>query len=231
MVKHLLELLPVVTVSEGRARLAPAGYGTSSGHGTPAEAIASWVSHGAAWIHVDDQDAAAGDPALDPAQLAASGAHLQYRGGVRDESSLASALAMDVAHVIVEADDLEWTYSAVATHGERVAVGVDLGDTEAEDAQLLQRAGCRRFVVSDMVGDRQRHALADFCSATSVPVMVRGGVTNLGALHRLHELVPQGLDGILLDDALYSGAFTYAEAIAAGADSFDMWHWVTPFIG
>jgi phosphoribosylformimino-5-aminoimidazole carboxamide ribonucleotide (ProFAR) isomerase len=231
VVKHPLALLPVVTIAGGRARLAPAGSGASTGDGTPAEAIASWVDQGAAWIHVVDQDAADGEPAVNPEHLAASGAHLQYRGGVRDENSLASALAMDVAHVVIEADDLDWACAAVAEHGGRVAVGVDLAQPDTAEAQVLERAGCRRFVVRDVAGDRQRRALAEFCGATRVPVMVSGGVAHLGDLHQLHELVPQGLDGILLDDALYRGAFTYAEAVAAGADSFDMWHWVTPFIG
>jgi hypothetical protein len=36
------------------------------------------------------------------------------------------------------------------------------------------------------------------------------------------------LDGIILDEALYDGAFTYTEAVAAGADRFDMFYWGPP---
>ena len=39
---------------------------------------------------------------------------------------------------------------------------------------------------------------------------------------------PGRLDGIVIDDALYEGAFTYAEAVAAGADRFDMFYWGPP---
>jgi hypothetical protein len=36
------------------------------------------------------------------------------------------------------------------------------------------------------------------------------------------------LDGIILDDALYDGAFTCTEAVAAGAERFDMYLWGPP---
>jgi len=58
--------------------------------------------------------------------------------------------------------------------------------------------------------------------------MAFGGVAHLGDLHALHELVPHGLDGIIIGDALYDGAFAYSEAVAAGADRFDLFYWGPP---
>jgi phosphoribosylformimino-5-aminoimidazole carboxamide ribonucleotide (ProFAR) isomerase len=58
--------------------------------------------------------------------------------------------------------------------------------------------------------------------------MASGGIAHLGDLHALHELVPHGLDGIIIDSALYEGAFSYSEAVAAGADRFDMFYWGPP---
>ena len=40
--------------------------------------------------------------------------------------------------------------------------------------------------------------------------------------------MPHGIDGIVLSEALYAGAFTYSEAVAAGADRFDMFFWGPP---
>ena len=54
MAKYPLALLPVVTIADGQARLAPPGYGASTASGTPAHSIASWVGQGAAWIDVID---------------------------------------------------------------------------------------------------------------------------------------------------------------------------------
>lgn len=233
MTRHPLALLPVVTISGGQARLAPAGYGASPGLGTPAHAIASWVGQGAAWIHVEDADAIAGT-GHNRGHIVASGAHLQYGAGVHDDASLAAALATGASRIVIDASDPAWAAAAVRAHGERVAVGLDVRAEGVLDAvRALEAAGCRRFVVTDRAeahhwhhGDR--HLLAELCDATNVPVMARGGIAHLGDLHGLHELVPHGLDGIIIDDALYDGAFTYTEAVAAGADRFDMFYWGPP---
>jgi phosphoribosylformimino-5-aminoimidazole carboxamide ribotide isomerase/phosphoribosylanthranilate isomerase len=233
MAKYPLALLPVVTISGGQSELAPQGYGASTGSGSPAQAIASWVSQGAAWIHVVDQDAVDGH-AANHQHIVSSGAHLQYAGAVRDQASLEAALATGATRVVIEADDLDWASAVVRDQGDRVAVALDIrqADVFAIGSQL-ERAGCRRFVVADRAESHRwkhgdRHLLQEFCAGTNRPVMARGGISHLNDLHALHELVPQGLDGIILDDALYSGAFAYSEAMAAGADRFDMFFWGPP---
>lgn len=233
MVKYPLALLPVVTITEGRALLAPKAYQTSTESGTVAQAITSWVNQGAAWIHVIDADAIAGR-AANHEHIAAHGAHLQYSGAVNDEASLTAALATGASRVLVDAGDLTWASSAVRAHGDRVAAALDIRDPAAFDhAVALADAGCRRFVVSDHVHEHHwksgdRHLLADFCTLVKRPVMAFGSISHLGDLHALHELVPQGLDGIVIGEALYDGAFTYSEAVAAGADRFDMFFWGPP---
>lgn len=233
MPKYPLALLPVVTIHEGKARLAPQGYGESTQTGSVASAIASWVHQGAAWIHVVDQDAIDGRPA-NHQHIVTSGAHLQYSGAVHDEGALTQALTTGASRVVIDAKDLDWACEAVARHGEQVAVGLDIRDPQFfQTAGALEVAGCRRFVVTDHAhanhwrhGDR--HLLEEFCKDARRPVMARGGISHLGDLHALHELVPSGLDGIIIEDALYDGAFTYAEAVAAGADRFDMFFWGPP---
>ena len=92
MAKYPLALLPVVTIVNGQARLAPHGVGGSVETGTPAQAISSWVAQVAAWIHVLDQDSVDGrEP--NHHHIVSSGAHLQYSGVVNDAGSLALALA------------------------------------------------------------------------------------------------------------------------------------------
>ena len=233
MASYPLALLPVVTISGGQARLAPSGYGVSTGSGTPAQAISSWVNQGAFWIHVVDQDAIDGASA-NHHHIVSSGAHLQYAGAVHDDASLAAALATGASRVVIEAGDLDWATAAVAAHGDRVAVGLDIRSPDHLDVALtLQHAGAGRFVVTDQAtahhwkhGDR--HLLEEFCTRTNRAVMASGGIRHLGDLHALHELVPHGLDGIIIGDALYDGAFTFSEAVSAGADRFDMFFWGPP---
>ncbi len=231
MAKHPLALLPCVTIRAGQSRLAPAGYGASAETGTPAHAIASWVAQGAAWIHLVDADAAAGT-GHNLGQLVASGAHLQYEGAVHDEASLTAALATGAARVVVDPAVLDWATAALAAHGDRLAVGVDIRTAGLIDlVRLLERAGCRRLVVSNRSEQHWKHdreLLEELCTSTNVPVTTVGGVSQLSDLHLLHDFVPQGLDGIVIDDALYDGAFTYSEAIAASADRFDLFFWGPP---
>jgi phosphoribosylformimino-5-aminoimidazole carboxamide ribonucleotide (ProFAR) isomerase len=233
MVMHPLALLPVVTISSGQARLAPQGFGASGGSGTPDQAIASWVSQGAFWIHVVDEDARAGTGA-NHHHVVRSGAHLQYSGGIRDEASLAAALATGASRVVIDVDDLDWAKAAVAANGDRVAAGLDIRQADAVEVALaLKAAGCGRFVVTDNAPTHHwkhedRHLLEEFCTRLNRPVMARGGIHHLSDLHALHEIVPHGLDGIIIDDALYDGSFAYSEAMAAGADRFDMFFWGPP---
>ena len=53
------------------------------------------------------------------------------------------------------------------------------------------------------------------CAATDRPVVASGGVGSLEDLHSLAELVPDGVEGAIIGKALYSGAFTLAEALVA----------------
>jgi len=233
MAKYPLALLPVVTISGGRARLAPRDFGPSTATGSPAEAISSWVAKGAAWIQIVDEDAIDGQGASH-AHIVSGAAHLQYVGAVADEASLVLALRTGASRVVIDATDLDWASATVREHGDRVAVGLDIRQQDVfEIAAQLERSGCSRFVVTDKAESHHwkhgdRHLLSEFCASTNRPVMARGGISHLGDLHALHELVPHGLDGIIIDDALYEAAFSYSEAVAAGADRFDMFYWGPP---
>ena len=48
-------------------------------------------------------------------------------------------------------------------------------------------------------------------------MIASGGVARLEDLHRLSELVERGVEGAIVGKALYAGAFTLAEALAAVA--------------
>ena len=52
-------------------------------------------------------------------------------------------------------------------------------------------------------------------AATDRPVVASGGVSSLGDLRALAALVPDGVEGAIVGKALYAGAFTLEEALAA----------------
>jgi phosphoribosylanthranilate isomerase len=59
------------------------------------------------------------------------------------------------------------------------------------------------------------------CRRTDRPVIASGGVARLDDLHALAELVDQGVEGAIVGKALYAGAFTLPEALAAVAPRRD----------
>ena len=231
MIKHPLALLPSITLSGGTAPLAPSGYGPSTGAGTAAQAIASWVGQGAAWVHLVDADARAGS-GHNLGHVVASGAHMEYEGAVHDDATLREALATEASRIVIDPTDAAWAHAALAAHHDRLAVGVDVRHPDLLSlARDVERSGGQRLVVSNRAEKHWRHdlhLLGELCSSTNLPVTALGGVAHLGDLHSLHDLVPHGLDSIVIDEGLHDGGFTYSEALAAGADRFDMFSWGPP---
>jgi phosphoribosylformimino-5-aminoimidazole carboxamide ribonucleotide (ProFAR) isomerase len=127
----------------------------------------------------------------------------------------------------------EWVRSAIARHGDRIAVGLDVRGTTlsargwTEDGgelfdvlARLNTEGCARYVVTDVRRDGtltgpNLDLLREVCAATDQPVIASGGVSSLDDLRALASLEPLGVEGAIVGKALYAGAFTLAEALAA----------------
>jgi phosphoribosyl isomerase A len=123
--------------------------------------------------------------------------------------------------------------AAIARHGDQIAVGLDVRDTTlsargwtqdgGELFEVLARLdadGCVRYVLTDVRRDGtltgpNLDLLRDVCAATDRPVIAGGGVSSLDDLRAVADLVPAGVEGAIVGQALYAGAFTLPEAIAA----------------
>ncbi len=88
-----------------------------------------------------------------------------------------------------------------------------------EVLERLNKAGCARYVVTDIMKDGTMRGpnldlLRDVCGHTSAPVIASGGVSTLDDLRALATLEPSGVEGVIAGKSLYAGAFTVAEALA-----------------
>ncbi len=86
--------------------------------------------------------------------------------------------------------------------------------------ERLDKAGCARYVVTDIMKDGTMRGpnlelLRDVCARTPAPVIASGGVSTLDDLRALATLEPVGVEGVIAGKALYAGAFTVAEALRA----------------
>jgi 1-(5-phosphoribosyl)-5-[(5-phosphoribosylamino)methylideneamino] imidazole-4-carboxamide isomerase/N-(5'phosphoribosyl)anthranilate isomerase len=237
-----LVLLPAVDVADGQAvRLVQGEAGTETSYGEPLDAALAWQSAGAEWIHLVDLDAAFGRGSNHALLAAVTGkleVKVELSGGIRDDESLAAALATGCARVNIGTAALEnpaWCRKIIAEHGDRIAVGLDVrGTTLAargwtreggdlwEVLDRLEADGCPRYVVTDVTKDGTLRGpnvelLREVCGRTEKPVVASGGVSSLEDLRALAGLVPDGVEGAIVGKALYAGAFTLEEALAAVA--------------
>jgi phosphoribosylformimino-5-aminoimidazole carboxamide ribonucleotide (ProFAR) isomerase len=60
--------------------------------------------------------------------------------------------------------------------------------------------------------------LRQMAERTPKPIVASGGVSSLDDIIALRELVPLGVEGAIVGKALYSGAFTLAEALDVARD-------------
>lgn len=233
-----LTLLPAVDVTAGQAvRLVQGEAGSETGYGDPLEAALRWQQDGAEWVHLVDLDAAFGrgnNRELLAAVVGKLDIKVELSGGIRDDGSLDAALATGAERVNVGTaalEDPDWVRRAIARVGERIAVGLDVrGGTLAargwtrEGGELfdvvarLDADGCARYVVTDVRRDGTLTGpnvdlLASVTAATNRPVIASGGVSSLADLSAI-AAVP-GVEGAIVGKALYAGAFTLPEALAA----------------
>ena len=233
-----LELLPAVDVKDGRAvRLVQGELAAETAYGNPLEVALEFQSAGAEWLHLVDLDAAFGR-GENTAQLADVVGKLDIKvelsGGIRDDESLARALATGCTRVNLGTAALEnpdWTAKVIAQHGDRIAVGLDVrghvlaargwtkeGGDLFETIERLERDGCARYVVTDVTKDGTLQGpnltlLKEVCAATKKPVVASGGISSLDDIRALVALNNSGVEGAIVGKALYAGAFTLQEAL------------------
>jgi phosphoribosylanthranilate isomerase len=234
---HLL-LLPAVDIAGGEAvQLVQGEAGSEKLFGNPVSAALRWQEAGAEWLHLVDLDAAFGrghNRELQAEIVGRLDIDVEMSGGIRDDESLAAAMATGCRRVNIGTAALEtpeWCAAAIAAWGDRVAVGLDVrGRTLAargwtrEGGDLydvlgrLDAEGCARYVVTDVDKDGMLQGpnlqlLRDVCAATDRPVVASGGITELDDLRALMGLVDVGVEGAIIGTALYEGRFTLTEAL------------------
>jgi phosphoribosylformimino-5-aminoimidazole carboxamide ribotide isomerase len=211
-----------------------------------AQAVA-FAEAGAAWIHVVDLDAArSGTPRnreIIAAIADAVSVPIQTGGGIRDEASADALFAVGVSRIVLGTAALEQP-ELVRSLASRmsVAVGLDArgrevavrGWEEGSGRDLLDvakefaDAGVEALIVTEIGRDGTLSGpdlvgLGDVLDSTELPVIASGGVGSLDDLRALDRLRSGGrrLSGAIVGRALYEGAFTLGEALAASATSPD----------
>jgi phosphoribosylformimino-5-aminoimidazole carboxamide ribotide isomerase len=233
-----VQVIPAIDLDRGRSRVV---YwpGASTGVGAPtdrpdriAEAL---VERGARLIHLVDFDGARTGR---PANLEAVGAiasrvavPLQVAGGVDSADGIRLAFAAGATRVVTSlaiADDPSALAAGLEVAGAWLAVGIDprperlsafpwhRAGTPTLDGVVAELAdrGVSRFVLAHGGRTPDLAILGALTGRPDIDVLVAGGASDLDGIRRLRDA---GIAGIILGEALLSGAIDFTAAQEAAA--------------
>ena len=231
-------VIPAIDLEKGRSRVV-FWPGVSAGIGAPTdrpERIAEhFVSLGAPLIHVIDFDGARNGAPVNVEAIGAIASRvatpLQLAGGVDSPEAIRVAFAAGATRVVATlaiADDPALLRACLEVAGDWLAVGLDARadrlaafrwyrvETPTLGTLLSELAGrgVRRFVLGHATGDVEVAEIASLARTVDADLIVAGGVTDLDGLRRVRDA---GAAGIILGEALLSGAIDYDAAREAAA--------------
>jgi phosphoribosylformimino-5-aminoimidazole carboxamide ribotide isomerase len=242
-------ILPAIDLRGGRCvRLFQGDYARETVFGDdPLAMVSHWEALGARWLHLVDLDGARqGQPVqlgLIGAMIKAAGVPVQVGGGLRRLADVEAALEAGAARVVLGTAAVgggparDFRLACVERFGPRVAVGLDArggrlavrGWTETTDleafafAERVEAEGFQRIVYTDIArdgalsGPNLEH-LARLAAERSLAVVASGGI---GSVDDLIAVQRTGAEAAIVGQALYTGAVSLPEALAAtdrGAD-------------
>ncbi len=232
-----MQVIPSIDLERGRSRVV-FWPGASTGLGAPTdrpERIAeSFVAKGARLIHVVDFDGArSGRPVnLEAVGTIASriAVPIQVAGGVDTADAIRLAFAAGATRVVVSmavADDPVALAAGLEVAGDWLAVGLDPrperlaaypwhrtgSPTLGAIVDELAGRGVSRFVLAHGGSRPDLETLGELGRRGS-DILVAGGASDLDGIRRLRDA---GVAGIILGEALLSGAIDFTAALEAAA--------------
>jgi len=207
----------------------------------PVTAARRWQEEGAKMLHVVDLDGAfCGMPKntdVIAAIIKAVDIPVQVGGGIREIEALERLLALGAARVILGTAAVlkpDLVAKACEKYGERVLVGIDgRGGVVAiegwgvaaqkgtvELALEVKELGVQRVVFTDIKRDGTLkgpnvEACGELARLCGLKVIASGGIATLEDIRDLKELEVYGVEAAIVGKALYDGAVTLREAMAA----------------
>ena len=233
------EVVPAVDVSGGEVvQLVQGERGTEKRYGDPVAAAHRWIDAGAGTLHLVDLDGAFDGERVNADAfreiIEAVEVDLQLGGGIRTAADARELLELGVDRVILgtaAVENPEIVEEISRTHPGRVMVSLDAkggdvvvaGWTEstgldpAEAAKRYEELGAGAILFTDVDVEGQLEGVnaelvSRVANAVEIPVVASGGVASV---EDVRTLKAAGAAAVVVGTALYEGAFTLEEAIAA----------------
>jgi phosphoribosylformimino-5-aminoimidazole carboxamide ribotide isomerase len=234
---------PAIDLRDGRCvRLVEGDFARETVYGHDPVAMARrWEAAGARWLHVVDLDGARAGAPVQAAIVAricrAVSIPVQTGGGLRDEAAVRAVLDAGVARAIV--GTVAVREPALCAHlcrtfPGRIAVGIDARDgiarvagweegsevRAADLARAVAGRGAAAIVYTDIGRDgTERGPNVDetvaVARAAAIPVIASGGVGSVAHVRAVAARAADGIEGVIVGRALYTGAVALEDALAA----------------
>ena len=245
-----LTLYPAIDLISGKCvRLQQGDYNSVTTYGDdPVEMAHRWKQDGASWLHIVDLDGAKAGVSSEENRRAIRniarevGLPIQCGGGIRNEAAVERALEDGVSRVVIgtaASRDPVFAAKMFASHGEKIAVGVDArngvvavqgwqehdGEEAGTFVKRMADLGATRFIFTDIARDGMLQGVnlaalaAVAMTVPTIAVVASGGVADVRDIIALHELKAKSapnLDGVIIGKALYAGTLSLREALGAG---------------
>lgn len=232
-------LYPAIDMLDGQAvRLRQGKRDDVTVFGNPVELAQKWRASGAEWLHLVDLTAAfEGKTAHLPLireVVAAFDGRVELGGGLRTMDDIALRVEAGVSRCIIgtaAAENPALVEEACRRFPGKIAVGIDAKNglvatrgwvettslTAAELALRMKDMGVTTIIYTDVSRDGMMQgpnveATRRLIEATGMDIIGSGGVSSLNDLRNLKNA---GCAGAILGRAMYEGAFTVQEALAA----------------
>ncbi|MDD3114129.1 MAG: 1-(5-phosphoribosyl)-5-[(5-phosphoribosylamino)methylideneamino]imidazole-4-carboxamide isomerase [Anaerovibrio sp.] len=206
----------------------------------PEEMAAKWEAQGGRFLHLVDLDGALTGKSMNLEVVeriaAAVDIPVELGGGIRTMENIDTVLALGVQRVIlgsVAVQNPELVREACAKYGERIVVGIDARDGivavdgwgisgeigAVELAKKMAAAGVKTIIYTDIARDGTLsgvnvEATAELARESGINVVASGGVKSLEDIKALLPYEKDGIEGVIVGKAIYTGSLDLKEAVA-----------------
>jgi phosphoribosylformimino-5-aminoimidazole carboxamide ribotide isomerase len=209
----------------------------------PIAAAKHWLAEGAKFLHIVDLNGAVEGRPVHTKEVEEickqPGVSVELGGGLRSIEAVEAALSLGVSRVVIGTaayDNADFLGTLCEKFPGNIVVGIDARqgkvavkgwkETTSMDAVDLakrcEQNGAARIIYTDISRDGTSGGVnldetRKIAHAVKIPVIASGGVATLDDIRNLLPLQKDGVEGVIVGRALYSGTLTFKDALRAAS--------------